>query len=102
MTDTVEVVAARPLTLPAGQVEAKELFPATTGQASSLASMGMLVLADTKGEESALDRAVAAGTAARKELDARLKQEAKDAQVAEDEKTKAAAKKPAPKAEKEG
>ncbi len=95
MTDTVEVVAAQPLTVPAGQIAARELFPATTGQASTLASMGMLVMED--GEGSALERAVAAGAAARKELDARLKHEA-----AEAEKAKAPAKKPATKAEKEG
>jgi hypothetical protein len=79
MTDTVEVVAARPLMIPAGRLEAKELFPATTGHASQLAEMDLLVLADGKGSK--LERAVAAGTQARKELDERFAKEAKEAEA---------------------
>lgn len=106
MTDTVEVVAARPLMIPAGRLEAQELFPATTGHAAKLADMDMLVLADAKSDkETKLERAVAAGKQARKELDERFAKEAKDQADAEAAAVKAAeakAAKAAKTTEKEG
>jgi hypothetical protein len=84
MTDTVEVVAARPLNLPAGRLAEDDLFPTTTAHATILAGMEMLKLAEDKGGKmSLLDRAVAVGKAARKDLDARLAKEASDAADAE-------------------
>lgn len=78
----VDVVAAAPLMLPAGQIAKDEIVPMTEGQALEYAQMGLLRMTDDE-DKKPLKRAVEFGATARKELTDRLRKEEAEAAAAE-------------------
>ena len=78
MAETVDVVAAKPLMVPAGQMEAGDVFTTTRAHADQLAAMEMVTL--EKGDAPAGERAATAGAKARAKLEAEAAKAAREAE----------------------